>query len=191
MEVTNIIVNISISLVVGGGSGFAIFKWLGKKWITHWFDRDMEKYKQQLDLLKMQKHLQFSNIYVQRAEVIRETYKLMARLVVANNTVKGVKFRNAEEEQKTYQQYCDALSKLYYYIIDNGIYLPQTTFDKLIVFTDCVGKEVVPKVVGLNEILSPEIIDAINNIPDYNLAEIVNELKTEFQGLLGIIKETR
>lgn len=54
MEVTNIIINISISLVVGGGTGICVFKWFGKRWIGHWFDKDLERYKQQLDLLKMQ-----------------------------------------------------------------------------------------------------------------------------------------
>ncbi|MEG0692305.1 MAG: hypothetical protein RR444_04410 [Oscillospiraceae bacterium] len=48
MEVTNIIINVSISLVVGGGAGFCAFKWLGKRCITHIFDKDLERYKNQL-----------------------------------------------------------------------------------------------------------------------------------------------
>lgn len=186
MEVTNIIINVSVSLVVGGGAGLVVFKWLGKKWLSHWFDKDLEKYKQQLELLKMQKHLQFSNVYVQRAEVIREVYRLLARLAMADQTIKGVIFKDEDEEQKTYQEYLDGLRQLYLYSIDNGIYLPQPTFSKLMAFTDSIGKELFPKITGYNEVLTPETIELIKNIPDYDLGVIIKELKSEFQILLGI-----
>ena len=45
--------NIAISLVVGAGSGFAVFKFMGKKWVENWFAKDLKLYEHKLDVLKV------------------------------------------------------------------------------------------------------------------------------------------
>lgn len=79
MEITNIFINIGIS-VVSGAAGCGLFVWLGKRWVGNWFAKDLKKYEQQLELLKMQKSMQYSNVYTNRAKVIKDIFTKISEL---------------------------------------------------------------------------------------------------------------
>ena len=188
MDTTNIIINISISLVAGGAAGFGLFKLLGKNWMQNWFAKDLKKYEQQLELLKMQKNLQYSNIYTERATIIKDLYVLLAQLIETKQFVKEVKFKDKQQERATYAEYGELLRQLYIYNMQNGIYLPQSTSDKLAAFAEVITKEITLKQYVLGDI-SDDDIKRISNIPDNDLRIIFRELRVDFQDLLGITEK--
>ena len=42
MTTIELSLNIAISIIAGAGSGFAVFKFLGKKWVENWFAKDLK-----------------------------------------------------------------------------------------------------------------------------------------------------
>lgn len=184
MEITNIFINIGIS-VVSGAAGCGLFVWLGKKWVGNWFAKDLKKYEQQLDLLKMQKQLQYHNIYVERATIMKELYVLVAKLIEAKQLVKEFKYQDKSQERATYAEYGELLRQLYVYFMTNAIYLPQSVVDKLGAFASVITKEISLKQFEHGDV-TDEYIKRVKEIPDYDLPEIHRALRIEFQTLLGI-----
>ena len=187
MEVTNIIINVSISLVVGGGAGICMFKWFGKRWIGYWFDKDLEKYKQHLDLLKMQKHLQFSNVYTKQAEYIEGIYEHLARIDLVNNLIKAAKFVDNEQRAEALKEYSQLIGECATYASLHGIFLSNSMRSKLDILINSLAKDIWPQLPELEQLTNDEFQHRVKELPDYNLPAIFKELRAEFQELLGII----
>lgn len=185
MEGYSILVEISVSLVTGGTSGYVIFRFLGQKWIERWFSKDLEKYKQQLDLLKMQKQLQFSNIYIERATIIKELYILLGELIKRKHLINEYNLLNKDQENSYYTEYYNLLIQLYNYNMKNSIYLPDSTADKLAKFAETIAKEITIKQ-HEHGAVTDDYLNRIKNIPDNDLPLIFRSLKADFQELLGI-----
>ena len=164
MEVTNIIISISISLVVGGGTGICVFKWFGKRWIGHWFDKDLERYKQQLDLLKMQNYLQFSKVYTKQAEYIEGIYERLAKIDLANNLMKAGKFADNEKREETLREYS---------------------------VINTLAKEVWPQLSELEQLANDEFLRRVKELPEYDARAIMDDLRKEFELVLGINKPNK
>jgi len=185
IESLDIIINISTSLVVGGGAGFTVFKFLGEKWVEGWFAKELEQYKHQLEMMKIQKQLQFSNIYIERANIIKELYILLGKLIQKKQIIKELNSIDQKYERELYAEYGELLQILYLYIMENGIYLPQSTSDKLAEFAEIIVKEIALKRYEYGDV-NDDYVRRINNIPDNDLPTIFRSLRSDFKELLGM-----
>ena len=103
--------------------------------ISHWFNKNLKKYEQQLDLLKMQKQLQFSNVYTKRAEVIADMHKnifalnhILMSFPQYDTTSSDIEM---EMNAKVKTDIAFVCLKLYKQIGLNIIYFPTETANKL------------------------------------------------------------
>lgn len=186
MEITNIIINVSISLIMGGGAGFYVFKWLGQKWISSWFDKDLEKFKQQLDLLKMQKQLQYNNIYLKQAEYIEEIYKRLANLDMAESLIKTAKFLNDESRKKSLNEYSQMIAECSIYSSIHGIYLTESIRTKLDTLLNTIAKDIYPQIPELQNLAQEDFVQRVKELPDHDTKAIMKDLRTEFEVILGL-----
>ena len=191
MEVTNIIISISISLVVGGGTGICVFKWFGKRWIGHWFDKDLERYKQQLDLLKMQNYLQFSKVYTKQAEYIEGIYERLAKIDLANNLMKAGKFADNEKREETLREYSVMIGECSIYVSLHGIFLSDSMRSKLDMLINTLAKEVWPQLSELEQLSNDEFLRRVKELPEYDARAIMDDLRKEFELVLGINKPNK
>ncbi|MFR9585626.1 MAG: hypothetical protein SNI20_05830 [Rikenellaceae bacterium] len=76
MDVTNIIINISISVVAGGAAGFGLFRWLGKSLMQDWFTRNLKRFEHQLAILKFE----YSSLYPKRVKAVEELYSTLLEI---------------------------------------------------------------------------------------------------------------
>lgn len=83
----------AIIVSVGGATLiiFALASWLGKVWATrimekekHEFNKEIERYKQDLALLSAEHNIRFSELHRKQAEAIRILYK---KLIKADNSI--------------------------------------------------------------------------------------------------------
>ena len=66
MNTIEISINIAISLVAGAASGFCVFKYLGRKWVENWFEKDLKRYEHKLDVLKIKDEIKFNILHKER-----------------------------------------------------------------------------------------------------------------------------
>lgn len=186
MEITNIIITVSISTVVGGAAGFSIFKLLAKRWVHKWFEKDLKKYEHQLDMLKMQKSLKYSNVYTKQAEIITQLYADISRIALAESALRGAKLRTNEEQQQDLQEFGSFVSNASTYAITNGIYLNKDIRLKVISLYDQLAKELILKTKDSSDKLNDNFLQEIASMPDVDKSVLLEELIVDFQNILGI-----
>lgn len=185
MEVTNIIINVSISLVVGGGAGFCAFKWLGQKWVNNWFAKDLEKYKQQLEILKVKDEIRFNILHKERLETVKKLYSLINDL---NDTVAYLMIptKMAEGTDLNYNELIKTVKVKHHiivqYLMESQIYLPQSLVDRIAGMGYSLNK-VADYCLEHNNDESREWLRKVN---EDKLRPLLNSLRDEFRKLLGV-----
>lgn len=79
MEITNIFINIGVS-VVSGAAGCGLFVWLGGKSIGHWFATQMEKFKHTLNKELAYKTAQYNTLVPEQKKIAEELYSKILEL---------------------------------------------------------------------------------------------------------------
>lgn len=154
--------------------------------IAHWFAKDLKKYEQQLDLLKMQKQLQFSNVYTKRAEIIAKIYENITRIAMADIILQAAKFKDQEALDRDLRDFASHIFESQVYFAINGIYLNEGVRVKLRKLHDQVSKELISNMSDTADFINEDTLKDIMNSEEINKDEILGELIAEFQDILGV-----
>ena len=83
----DIVFNIIISTSAGAVGGIGLFYFLSKRWVSNWFEKDLKKYQNKLDIIKIKDEIRFDVLHHEMANrisklfsMIADEYKLIIRL---------------------------------------------------------------------------------------------------------------
>ena len=177
--------NIAISLVAGAGSGFAVFKFLGKKWVENWFAKDLKLYEHKLDVLKVKDEIRFNILHKERIEIIKKLYKQVFEL----NELSIYLIMPTEMQKQfnlnmdnTYQQSKLLSHKLQMYLLENTIYIPKILEDRIAGLCYTYDS-------AANSLMTDRTEEHRKTIEKFNQEQIrplLNDLRDEFRRLLGV-----
>ena len=177
--------NIAISLVAGAGSGFAVFKFLGKKWVENWFAKDLKLYEHKLDVLKVKDEIRFNILHKERIEIIKKLYKQVFEL----NELSIYLIMPTEMQKQfnlnmdnTYQQSKLLSHKLQMYLLENTIYIPKILEDRIAGLCYTYDS-------AANSLMTDRSEEHRKTIEKFNQEQIMpllNDLRDEFRRLLGV-----
>lgn len=177
--------NIAISLVAGAGSGFAVFKFLGKKWVENWFAKDLKLYEHKLDVLKVKDEIRFNILHKERIEIIKKLYKQVFEL----NELSIYLIMPTEMQKQfnlnmdnTYQQSKLLSHKLQMYLLENTIYIPKILEDRIAGLCYTYDS-------AANSLMTDRSEEHRKTIEKFNQEQIrplLNDLRDEFRRLLGV-----
>lgn len=187
MEITNIFINIGIS-VVSGAAGCGLFVWLGKKWVGNWFAKDLKKYEQQLEIIKAKDEIRFSTLHKERLEAIKKLYLMINDLnTTASYLIIPTKLAQDSniDQQEIIKQIKIKHHIIGQYLTENQIYLPQSLVDRIAGMGYSLST-VADYCLNKNDDESKEKLKGIN---EEKLRPLLNALRDEFRKLLGVEKE--
>ena len=128
--VFNIIVPASIGALSGGG----IFLFLSKKWVSNWFDKDLQKYQNKLEILKIKDEIKFNVLHKELVNrisklfcLIADEIKYFASLFVLLQTDNPVE----ADINKLFKTIMDKHIEYKTSIIESSIFLPNELEDSL------------------------------------------------------------
>lgn len=185
MTTVELLLNIAISIVAGAGSGFALFKLLGKKWVENWFAKDLKLYEHKLAVLKVKDEIRFEILHKERIDIIKKLYKqvfeineLNIYMIMPKELQKQLKLNKNELFQKSY-----ILShNLQMYLLENTIYIPQILEDRIAGL--CYTYNSAAK--SLMSDGSEEHRVALETFNHEKIRPLLNDLRNEFRRLLGV-----
>lgn len=185
MNIIDFLVNIGVSVAAGSATGFAVFKFLGKKWVDNWFAKDLKKYEYKLDVLKAKDEIRFNILHKERIDIIKNLYKQVFELnemsiYLIMPTEKQKQFKISEEE--LFQRSTLLSHKLQMYLLENTIYIPQILEDRIagLCYTyDSAAKSL------MND-RSEEHKKTIEKFNQEKIRPLLNDLRDEFRRLLGV-----
>ena len=185
MDVSEIIINITISTLAGVTTGFCAFKFLGKKWVENWFAKDLKQYEHKLAVLKVKDEIKFNILHNERINTIKQLHSLIFDL-----TDSMLHLMMPSEMQKIIKIDVDNLAminkqkshKIQMYLLSNDIYLPKILVDRIagVCYTfDSITKSIMDDNTEENK-------KRLNDFYIEKVRPLLEELKTEFRRLLGV-----
>ena len=185
MDVSEIIINISISTLAGVTTGFCAFKFLGKKWVENWFAKDLKQYEHKLAVLKVKDEIKFNILHNERINTIKQLHSLIFDL-----TDSMLHLMMPSEMQKIIKIDVDNLAminkqkshKIQMYLLSNDIYLPKILVDRIagVCYTfDSITKSIMDDNTETNKL-------RLNELYIEKVRPLLDELKNEFRRLLGV-----
>ena len=185
MDVSEIIINITISTLAGVTTGFCAFKFLGKKWVENWFAKDLKQYEHKLAVLKVKDEIKFNILHNERINTIKQLHSLIFDL-----TDSMLHLMMPSEMQKIIKIDVDNLAminkqkshKIQMYLLSNDIYLPKILVDRIagVCYTfDSITKSIMDDNTEENK-------KKLNDFYIEKVRPLLEELKNEFRRLLGV-----
>jgi len=185
MDVSEIIINITISTLAGVTTGFCAFKFLGKKWVENWFAKDLKQYEHKLAVLKVKDEIKFNILHNERINTIKQLHSLIFDL-----TDSMLHLMMPSEMQKIIKIDVDNLAminkqkshKIQMYLLSNDIYLPKILVDRIagVCYTfDSITKSIMDDNTETNKL-------RLNELYIEKVRPLLDELKNEFRRLLGV-----
>ena len=185
MDVSEIIINITISTLAGVTTGFCAFKFLGKKWVENWFAKDLKQYEHKLAVLKVKDEIKFNILHNERINTIKQLHSLIFDL-----TDSMLHLMMPSEMQKIIKIDVDNLAminkqkshKIQMYLLSNDIYLPKILVDRIagVCYTfDSITKSIMDDNTEANKL-------RLNELYIEKVRPLLDELKNEFRRLLGV-----
>lgn len=185
MDVSEIIINITISTLAGVTTGFCAFKFLGKKWVENWFAKDLKQYEHKLAVLKVKDEIKFNILHNERINTIKQLHSLIFDL-----TDSMLHLMMPSEMQKIIKIDVDNLAminkqkshKIQMYLLSNDIYLPKILVNRIagVCYTfDSITKSIMDDNTEENK-------KRLNDFYIEKVRPLLEELKNEFRRLLGV-----
>ncbi|MBQ9554777.1 MAG: hypothetical protein IJV05_00980 [Muribaculaceae bacterium] len=121
-----------IPALVGASSGGGIFVLLSNKWVSNWFDKDLKKYQNKLDILKTKDEIKFnvlhhemvtriSKLFCAISDEYKSIYEVYMAMFIQTPPEKRIKLLNI---------YYEKLRDLQSNLIENSIFLTSKVEDK-------------------------------------------------------------
>lgn len=185
MSIIDFLVNIGVSIAAGSATGFAVFRFLGKKWVDNWFAKDLKKYEYKLDVLKAKDEIRFNILHKERIDIIKNLYKQVFELnemsiYLIMPTEMQKQFKINEEE--LFQRSTLLSHKLRMYLLENTIYIPQI-LEARIAGLCCTYDSAAKSLMNDRSEEHKKIIEKFNQ---EKIRPLLNDLRDEFRRLLGV-----
>jgi hypothetical protein len=185
MNTIEISINVIISIIVGAASGFCAFKFLGRKWVENWFEKDLKKYEHKLDVLKIKDEIKFNVLHKERIDIIKKLYQMFFDL---NESILHA-MMPTEIQNVIQLNINDLLRKnrvksheIQMYLLSNEIYIPKILVDRIagVCYTfDSISK-------NLMKDKSDENKKRLDEFYTEKVRPLLDNLKNEFRVLLGV-----
>lgn len=185
MNTIEISINIAISLMAGAASGFCVFKYLGRKWVENWFEKDLKRYEHKLDVLKIKDEIKFNILHKERIDIIKTLYQQFFELNESLlHTMMPTEMQNIYQlnEDELLRGNMLKLHKIQMYLLSNEIYIPKILVDRIagVCYTfDSITK-------NLMKDKSDENKKNLDDIYIEKVRPLLDNLKNEFRVLLGV-----
>lgn len=202
-----------IAALGGAAIGITIAAFIGKKWISNKFDKNLAMYKSELDakteilknnlsIFAHEQNVGISKIDAQRAEAIKGVYSAILRWDVVFNTIHWSKVygdRTWQEQLEFYQQSSaklDAsLENIIYEMVNNALYVSSQTYDniakilKMLTIHTAKVRQIINDALKDHEIVDKEghIMDELSKakeIYDSKIDPVRGQLIKEFRFIL-------
>lgn len=185
MNVIEITINITISIMAGAASGFCAFKFLGKKWVENWFAKDLIRYEHKLDVLKIKDEIKFNVLHKERIDIIKKLYKMFFELnesvlliMMPTELQKGIQVK----ENELLNGVSLKSHKVQMYLSSNDIYIPKILVDRIAGV--CYTFDSIKKSVMNNN--SDENKKRLDDFYIEKVRPLLEDMKNEFRVLLGV-----
>lgn len=185
MNTIEISINIAISLVAGAASGFYVFKYLGKKWVENWFEKDLKRYEHKLDVLKVKDEIKFNILHKERIDIIKKLYQQFFELNESLlHTIMPTEMQNIFQlnEDELLRENILKSHKIQMYLLSNEIYIPKILVERIagVCYTfDSISK-------NLMKDKSDENKKRLEEFYTGKVRPLLDNLKNEFRVLLGV-----
>jgi len=185
MNTIEISINIAISLMAGAASGFCVFKYLGRKWVENWFEKDLKRYEHKLDVLKIKDEIKFNILHKERIDIIKKLYQQFFELNESLlYTMMPTEMQNIYHlnEDELLRENILKSHKIQMYLLSNEIYIPKILVDRIagVCYTfDSISK-------NLMKDKSDENKKNLDDIYIEKVRPLLDNLKNEFRVLLGV-----
>ncbi|MFH1421317.1 MAG: hypothetical protein ABIH42_01165 [Planctomycetota bacterium] len=201
---------VSISAII-----VAALVWLARKIFEHWFDKDLESYKnkmaleQEVQLEKLRNELKiqaveheikFRSMHEKQAEVIAETYSLLQKFSNAVSSYVSIYEISGElNKEEKYTIVKKALEEFKNYFLPNKLFFPKHTMKQI----DELAKKLFETSEDFTwEVLIPKINNETNSknlsqrwyecyqITKEDIPPLLAKMESYFQKLLGVSQNT-
>ena len=185
MNTIEISINVVISIIVGATSGFCAFKFLGRKWVENWFEKDLKRYEHKLDVLKIKDEIKFNILHKERIDIIKTLYQQFFELNESLlHTMMPTEMQNIYQlnEDELLRGNMLKLHKIQMYLLSNEIYIPKILVDRIagVCYTfDSITKNLMKDKSDENK----------KNLDDIYIEKgrpLLDNVKNEFRVLLGV-----
>ena len=179
----DVIFNIIIPASVGALSGGGVFLFLSKKWVSNWFEKDLKKYQNKLDIIKTKDEIKFNVLHKEMVTRMSRIFCLIADIIkpILNLFIELEGARDENNIKALANEIMEKVTAYKTYIIESSLFIPQKLDDSLKQLGNLYAY-----VIGLCEAeeIKKEDVEKIRNgfLIKYNgiISAIRNQVKTLF-----------
>jgi hypothetical protein len=190
-----------VALITSGsvnGIAYLLFRVWYEKAVEHKFNEKLSRFKHDLEIAAMERHVRFSKVFDETAKVIATTHKLLSELWTAAQDYAQLIEPPPEEKTEREKVFLRKAQEFSEYYPPNAIYIPKETSEKVRAISNKIISFARTHAISVKmqkaqvrnieavESNDKEYLKLVEEIPDG-----LSELRDEFQNLLGTAKEQR
>ena len=181
----DIVFNVIVPATVGALSGGGVFLFLSKKWVSNWFEKDLKKYQNKLDIIKTKDEIKFNVLHKEMVARMSRIFCLIADIIkpILNLFIELEETRDDNKIKALANEIMEKVTVYKTYIIESSLFLPQKLDDSLKQLGNLYAS-----VIGLceSEDIKKEDVGKIRSgfLIKYN--EIISAIRNQVKTLFGV-----
>lgn len=122
-----------VPAIVGAFSGGGVFMLLSKKWVSNWFEKDLKKYQNKLDIIKTKDEIKFNVLHKEMVTRMSRIFCLIADIIkpILNLFIELEGTRDENNIKAHANVIMEKVTAYKTYIIESSLFLPQKLDDSL------------------------------------------------------------